>query len=63
MAFGDEGKAVLEAMRTQTKDKWLAWEAYEVVHVPRRRDGFTPCEEQDAVETHAKYAPAFPGRR
>lgn len=63
LALGQPGKDFLEEMRAQKRDKWLAWEAYEVVYVPQVRDKATPCEEKDAVETHAKYAPAFPGRR
>jgi HEAT repeat protein len=62
-AFGQPGLDFLEGMRTQTKDKWLAWYAYEVVHVPQEPTKAVLCDEQEAVETHAKYAPPFPGRR
>ena len=30
------GREALEQMRTQTDDRWLAWVAYEVAHVPQR---------------------------
>ncbi len=63
LAFGQPGKDFLEAMRTQKKDKWLAWEAYQVLYVPQDARRAILCEEKDAVETHAKYAPPFPGRR
>ena len=60
---GGEGKTRLEAMRTQTDDRWLAWVAYQVVHVPLTRGKIAPCSDEEAVETHRKYAPPFPGYR
>jgi len=62
MAFGQPGTDILEAMRTQKEDRWLAWAAYQVVHVPQVKK-VVLCEEKDAVETHTKYAPPFPGWR
>ncbi|MFH1008473.1 MAG: HEAT repeat domain-containing protein [Candidatus Latescibacterota bacterium] len=62
-AFEPLGKERLEAMRTQKRDKWLAWAAYQVVHVPQIVDNYILCEEQEAVETHRTYAPPFPGHR
>jgi HEAT repeat protein len=61
--FEPSGKERLEAMRTQEGDKWLAWAAYQVVHVPQVVDMNTCCEEQEAVEIHRAYAPPFPGQR
>ncbi|MBI3922543.1 MAG: HEAT repeat domain-containing protein [Armatimonadetes bacterium] len=63
MAFGDPGKEALESLRTQKKDKWAAWAAYQVVHVPQLAEKVVLCEEKDALETHARFAPAFPGFR
>lgn len=63
LAFGQPGKDFLEAMRTQKRDKWLAWEAYQVLYVPQEARRAILCEEKDAVEAHDKYAPPFPGRR
>jgi HEAT repeat protein len=62
-ACGQAGKKALEAMRTQQEDHWLAWAAYEVLYVPQSPEKATLCEEREAVEMHAKYAPTFPGRR
>ena len=61
--FEPSGKERLEAMRTQEGDKWLAWAAYQVVHVPQVVDKHTCCGEQEAVEIHRAYAPPFPGHR
>jgi len=63
MAFGEPGRTALEALRTQKEDRWLAWAAYQVVHVPQVAEKVILCEEQEALETHAKYAPPFPGHR
>jgi HEAT repeat protein len=62
-ALGQAGKDVLEAMRTQKQDRWLAWVAYEVLYVRQIADKVVLCEEKEAVEIHAKYAPPFPGWR
>ena len=63
MSFGEPGQAALETMRTQQEDRWLAWAAYQVVYVPQVAEKVILCEEQEAIETHAKYAPPFPGQR
>ena len=63
VAFGQPGKDFLEGMRAQRRDRWLAWTAYEVVHLPQADDRVLLCEEQEAIATHAKYAPPFPGWR
>jgi HEAT repeat protein len=57
------GRGKLEEMRIQTDDKWLAWLAYEVVHLPHRWAKIVQVDEQDAVRDHEKYAPPFPGYR
>jgi len=57
------GRSRLEEMRTQTDDKWLAWLAYEVVHLPHRSATIVQVDEQDAVRDHGQYAPPFPGYR
>ena len=57
------GRSRLEEMRTQTDDKWLAWIAYEVVHLPHRLAKIVQVEEQNAVRDHEEYAPPFPGYR
>jgi hypothetical protein len=62
LAFGDAGKARLETVRTEHQDARLAWLAYQVVYVPQSAQKVLLCEEKDAVETHARYAPPFPGR-
>jgi hypothetical protein len=62
-AFGDPGREALESMRTQPEDRWLAWAAYQVVYVPQSAYKVLLCEEKDAVEAHAQYAPPFPGHR
>lgn len=63
VAFGTPGTEWLETMRVQRDDRWLAWAAYQVVHVPQATEGFAFCEEEEAVETHRRLAPPFPGRR
>jgi hypothetical protein len=62
-ALGQAGKEILEAMRTQHQDRWLAWAAYEVLYVRQIPDRAVLCDEKEAVALHAKYAPPFPGRR
>jgi len=57
------GREVLEQMRTQSSDKWLAWLAYEVEHLPHRSFRIVPIDERQAIETHERYAPSFPGYR
>jgi hypothetical protein len=63
IAFGDAGNQRLEALRTSADDPWLAWYAYEVMHVPQYATAVATCTEEEAAETHARYAPPFPGRR
>jgi len=69
LACGQPGREILEAMRTerrgadQRQDRWLAWVAYQVLCVPQSPEKATLCEEKEAVETHTKYAPPFPGWR
>jgi HEAT repeat protein len=62
-AFGQPGLESMEAMRTQQEDKWLAWYAYEVVHVPQEAGKAVTCDERDALDAHGRFAPPFPGRR
>jgi HEAT repeat protein len=62
-AFGPSGKELLESMRAQKQDAWLAWAAYLVVYVPQSAEKAILCDEKDAVETHRTYAPPFPGHR
>jgi HEAT repeat protein len=62
-AFVPAGNKLLESMRAQKQDGWLAWAAYLVIHVPQVADKAIMCEEKDAVETHTRYAPRFPGHR
>jgi HEAT repeat protein len=63
LAFGDPGKRSLEAMRTQKQDRWLAWAAYLVLHVPELAERVAPCDENHAATIHEKFAPTFPGHR
>jgi HEAT repeat protein len=63
LGFGEVGTVALEEMRTQKQDRWLAWAAYQVVHVPQAADRIILCEEKEATETHTRYAPPFPGHR
>ncbi len=60
---GAAGRQRLERMRSQTKDKWLAWWAYETVHVPHRVFKIMPVTEENAIRTHTAFAPPFPGTR
>lgn len=62
-AFGEPGKRELESFRLQRKDKWLAWAAYLVLYVPQPNDDPVLTTEAEAVATHAKFAPPFPGWR
>src|SRR5207244_9462898 len=48
-ACGRAGKEMLEAMRTQHQDRWLAWAAYQVLYVPQSPEKATLCEEKEAV--------------
>ena len=57
------GRDALEQMRAQGRDKWLGWLAYEVVHLPHRSCRIVPVDEREAIDTHEKYAPPFPGYR
>lgn len=63
LSCGAKGKARLESMRTQSEDRWLAWVAYQVVHVRLTHMKLTLCSEAEAVEAHRTYAPPFPGYR
>jgi HEAT repeat protein len=63
LAFGDPGKRSLEALRTQKQDRWLAWAAYLVLHVPELAEKVAFCDEDHAAMIHKKFAPAFPGHR
>ncbi|MDB6094993.1 MAG: lyase domain protein repeat-containing protein [Verrucomicrobia bacterium] len=61
--FGPPGRGVLESFRVQKEDEWLAWFAYEVTYLPLRGAKADLTTEAEAVATHAKYAPKFPGWR
>jgi HEAT repeats/HEAT repeat len=64
LRFGKPGKDILEAARTQTEDKWLAWNAYEVVYLTQKiGPDFCLIKEKEAIENQKKYAPPFPGWR
>jgi len=69
LACGESGREKLEAMRTerlgadQRQDGWLSWVAYQVLYVPGTPDRATLCTEEEAVESHEKYATPFPGWR
>jgi HEAT repeat protein len=63
LACGQRGREMLETMRTQRQDRWLAWAAYQVLYVLSSPKKIILCEEKEAVENHAKYAPPFPGWR
>jgi HEAT repeat protein len=60
LQFGARGKQELEQLRDQRADRRLAWHAYEALHVPQDANGVITCTEEEAVATHAKYAPPFP---
>ena len=65
--LGSNGTDILESMRAQTEDKWLAWTAYEVLYLAQKstteNSGFNLVDKKLAIENHEKYAPAFPGWR
>ncbi|MBM3475602.1 MAG: hypothetical protein FJX75_20250 [Armatimonadetes bacterium] len=63
LGFGEAGKQRLASMREQASDGWLVWYAYEVVHVPQHAGAVATCTEDEAIATHNRYAPPFPGRR
>ncbi|HUS80791.1 MAG TPA: HEAT repeat domain-containing protein [Armatimonadota bacterium] len=63
LLFGDQGAGALEAMRTQTGDRWLAWIAYQVVGVPQRTRQMQLVSEAEAVAAHDRLAPPYPGTR
>jgi hypothetical protein len=63
VASGPRGAALVESMRAPRNDRWLAWIAYEVLYVPQAADRVLLCDEAQAIATHAKYAPPFPGWR
>jgi hypothetical protein len=64
LEYGEPGKAALEVMRAQRRDKWLAWVAYEVMYsVQKIAPGFNLVDENEAIYNHNQYAPAFPGWR
>ena len=63
LAFGPRGREVLDAMQLQRQDRWLAWVAYEVVHVPQGPHAVQLCGEEQALADHAAFAPPFPGTR
>lgn len=65
--LGVNGVQYLENYRKQKNDKWLAWVAYEVLYVEQKKtklnQGFCIVNENEAILTHNKYAPMFPGYR
>ena len=63
LQYHKPGRDSLENMRQQSNDKWLAWLAYEIVHLPHRLGKIVQVDEQDAIEDHKKNAPPFPGYR
>ena len=65
LACGQPGRDILEGCRSQNRDRWLAWIAYEVLYAPQQggRNTFCLVDESEASANHAKYAPAFPGWR
>jgi len=63
LQFGRPGRVLLERMRAQKQDKWLAWLAYEVAHMPHRSMKMYLVDERAAIEDHEKYAPDFAGNR
>lgn len=64
-----QGRDILEEMRVQTNDKWLAWNAYETVYLfhdlPPHCEfpSFNAVDERQAMEDHNRFAPEFPGWR
>ncbi|MBC8443400.1 HEAT repeat domain-containing protein [PVC group bacterium] len=63
LQYHKPGRDALEAMRVQRDDRWLAWLAYEVVHLPHRWCKIVQIDEDEAVRSHERYAPPFPGCR
>ncbi len=63
LRHGEPGREALEAMRAQTDDRWLAWIAYQVLHVPQRGQTMELVDEAEAIATHERFAPPFPGWR
>ncbi|MCK5804854.1 MAG: family 10 glycosylhydrolase [Lentisphaeria bacterium] len=63
LQYHKPGRDALEDMRKQSDDKWLAWLAYEIKHLPARHGKIAQVDEQDAVKDHEKNAPPFPGYR
>ncbi|MBD3293690.1 MAG: hypothetical protein GF393_12255 [Armatimonadia bacterium] len=63
LRFATPGRDALERMRTQKEDRWLAWIAYQVAHVPQTGQKMVLVEEADALAVHDRFAPDFPGWR
>jgi len=63
LQYHGAGRQALDRMRAQREDKWLAWLAYEVKYLPHRIAKIVQVDEQEAIETHKKFAPPFPGYR
>ena len=64
LQYHKPGRDALDAMRRQSSDKWLAWLAYEIKHLPHRQGGkIVLVDEQEAIEDHRQNAPPFPGYR
>lgn len=63
LACGDRGRKALEAFRDQRQDVWLAWAAYEVLHIPQAPSTHILCDEAEAIRIHDEFAPPFPGPR
>ncbi|WP_434548127.1 HEAT repeat domain-containing protein [Microlunatus sp. Y2014] len=57
-------EVVLKPMIQQSHDRWLAWNAYEVVFLRQERTNtFNLVELEQAIADHDQYAPPFPGYR
>jgi hypothetical protein len=63
LRYGEAGHELLEQMRLTADDRWLAWIAYQVTHVPQVDGTMRLVDETQAIEVHEKYAPEFPGWR
>ena len=64
LRYHGPGRQRIEAMRTApATDPWLAWLAYQVVHVPQRDKRMQLISAAEAVEDHRRFAPPFPGWR
>jgi HEAT repeat protein len=61
--FGPAGRELLESMRTQAEDRWLAWAAYLVLYLPQSEGKAILSTEEKDIATHSRYAPPFPGHR